>query len=178
LVQTKLPAQAEVIQKQLREITDSKPLTEAGLSRKAALLLCKSRFLQAERLLLRYYIAADAAFLTDALQQLDLAIESLVSLRQEDSLDDVPQKLTEEIKRYRGLALRAVQATRSFLFLVNVVMAGEASEVTYFSSRLRTLSESQRDEISQEMSLTMANVRQVTGLGIGVAGALRSRIQI
>lgn len=172
LVQNQLPVQAEAIQNQLGQIANAQDSTQQALFDDGAVLLCKSHFLEAERMLLRYYIAADASFVNDALNQINLASESLSSLPADSETDPIREKLIQELQQYKRLSIRAVQATRSYLYLVNVVMAGEASEVTYFSSRLRSLSESHRDEISKAMAVTTANVRQTTGIGICFAVAL------
>lgn len=172
LVQQQLPAQAETIQELLQRLANSQVSAEEQRSNASASLLCKSCFLEAERLLLRYYIAADASFVNDALEQITLAVESLSPIQASGETNSIQQELIQELQEYKRLGIRAVQATRSYLYLVNVVMAGEASEVTYFSGRLRSLSESRRAKISQDMAVTTANVRRITGIGICIAVAL------
>lgn len=44
-----------------------------------------------------------------------------------------------ELDQYRVLGTRAVQATRGYLFYVNVVMAGEISEFSYYSNKLKQI---------------------------------------
>lgn len=173
LVQKQLPAQAEVIQEQLKKIAARQLTTEQPAASDSDIaLLCKSRFLEAERLLLRYYVTADASFVNDALEEISLAIDSLDPLEQQIETRPLRLQMIQELQEYRRLGVRAVQATRSYLYLVNVVMAGEASEVTYFSHRLRSLSQSRRDQISQAMAVTTTNVKRVTGIGICIAVAL------
>lgn len=173
LVQKQLPAQAEVIQEQLQKIADQNSTSQQQAPADSDIvLLCKSRFLEAERLLLRYYVTADASFVKDALEEISSAIDSLDPLEERSETRSLRLQMIQELREYRRLGVRAVQATRSYLYLVNVVMAGEASEVTYFSSRLRSLSQSRRDQISEAMAITTTNVRRITGIGICIAVAL------
>ncbi|MEP3482392.1 MAG: ATP-binding protein [Fuerstiella sp.] len=172
LVQQQLPNQSQVVHERLNKLQQSLPVKALRQANEAAILLCKSRFLEAERLLLRYYIAASVPLVTDASKQIELAIESLTPLKSEGEAEPIRQQLIRELKKYKRLGIRAVQATRSYLYLVNVVMAGEASEVTYFSTRLRSVSESQRNQIADKIAVTTTNIRRATGIGICIAVAL------
>jgi len=166
LVQNQLPAQSVLIDNTLRElnaiVTNDTISQDIGV----ALLRCESLFATAEQLLLRYYVSNDSKFVTEALADLNAAVGSLNDVADHQASTALRQKLVEELKGYERISIRAVQATRSYLYLVNVVMAGEASEVSYYSNRLRTLSERRRDAISAEVASTVATVRKLTGLGI------------
>lgn len=176
LVQQQLPEQSQVVNEQLNDLLQGQPAEESKPANEAAILLCKSQFLEAERLLLRYYIAARAPLVTDALKQIERAIEALAPLKSEGEAETIRRQLIQELKEYKRLGIRAVQATRSYLYLVNVVMAGEASEVTYFSRRLRSVSELQRNQIAAEIAITTTNIRRATVIGILIAIALGALI--
>lgn len=172
LVQEQLPAQARVIQKELVRLGDSSNASGEDKSLASAALRCKNHFLEAERLLLRYYVAADTTLVDEALEQINQAIKALEPAAPDAKSNAVVAALTGELQKYKKIGIRAVQATRSYLYLVNVVMAGEASEVTYFSERLRSLSESKLALISQNMAATTSSVRRMTVIGIFIAVSL------
>lgn len=172
LVQQQLPAQAQRIQKGMTELMQAAKSSEQSEGIGPTVLQCKSHFLQTERLLLRYYIAADALHLDDALEQINLAIAELRKIEGLPEINSVCKTLIANLEEYKRIGVRAVQATRSYLYLVNVVMAGVASEVTYFSSRLRSHSELRLAAISQDMAATTTGVQRVTATGIGLAVAL------
>ncbi len=172
LVQLQLPQQSAVIDSKLSELNSLITESEQTDEIRVALLRCETMFSQAEKLLLRYYVGPDTKFVNRALSNLDSAIASLTEISTHRESAELRQKLIAELKEYERIGVRAVQATRSYLFLVNVVMAGEASEVTYYSDRLRKISEKRRDAISAEVASTAANVQKMTGFGIGIALAL------
>lgn len=172
LVQKQLPAKADQIDALLHQMMDLAKTTQQVPPFDAAVLQCRSHFLKAKRLLLRYYIVADAIFVTDAIDQIDMAIESMLPLQATGQINSIRLNLIQELQDYKSLGIRSVQATRSYLYLVNVVMAGEAAEVTYFSNRLRRLSQTQHNQISQAMAVTTTSVRRTTIIGIGIAVAM------
>ena len=169
LVQKQLPAQSAVIQEHFRALDAVIPGNDQFVLEHAAVLRWETQFSQAEKLLLRYYVAADAAFVDQALEHMLEVKDSLSSLNTTPDVEVQKLRLLEELNQYQRLGIRAVQATRSYLFLVNVVLAGEASEVSYFSDLLRTLAQESSQTISTEMAATVASTQQFTRLGILLA---------
>lgn len=169
LVQNQLPAQSAVIHDHLQKLNKALPDQDEFVAAHAAVLRCESQFSQAEKLLLRYYIVADGSFFSQALQHISDAEISLKQLDVTAETESLRADLIQELREYERIGTRAVQATRSYLFLVNVVMAGEASEVTYFSERLRTLAKVRSSEISGQIATTVTDVQRVTKIGILLA---------
>lgn len=169
LVQNQLPNQSLVIHNKLSRLKLMIEDDEQANEIRVSLLRCESMFSQAEKLLLRYYVAPDTTFVNLAIEHLEEAALSLKDIKSHDESETLRQDLIAELERYQRVGVRAVQATRSYLFLVNVVMAGEASEVTYYSDRLRELSKQRHDRLSAEAASMTANIRRITGTGITVA---------
>lgn len=169
LVQREKPLQSAVIEATLRELHELLDSHELASEIGVAVVRCETLISQAEKLFLRYYIAADSILVNQAISNLKEAVDTLNSVSDHQRSADLRRQLVDELEVYERISIRAVQATRSYLYLVNVVMAGEASEVTYYSNRLRILSEQRRDAITREVAATVANVRTLTGFGIAIA---------
>lgn len=176
LVQSLLPQQSGVIFERLAELNRRVRECESTDEIKVAVLKCETSFSQAEKLLLRYYVSPNTKFVNQAQRHINDAVHVLSVMANHKELSKPAQKLILQLVEYERIGIRAVQATRSYLFLVNVVMAGAASEVSYYSDRLRRLSELRRDAISADSAATAATVRKMTGLGIGISVALASLI--
>ncbi|MCA9057735.1 MAG: hypothetical protein KDA85_04525, partial [Planctomycetaceae bacterium] len=172
LVHQQLPRQSAVIAARMAEIRQQLRSEDHDADIQLRLLRCESEFSQAEKLLLRYYVASDSAYLNQALTHMESAVAAIESEQLHPSTAQLRRSLAADLQEYERIGLRAVQATRGYLFLVNVLMAGEASEISYYSGRLRDLASQRRDEISAQVSQTARRVRQMTGLGIASAVAI------
>jgi methyl-accepting chemotaxis protein len=89
------------------------------------------------------------------------------------------ERLDQELLEFRRMGARAVQATRSYMFYSNVVMAGEISEFVYDSNRLKTyveekrvLSRKRRNQ-SAERSLWLALLASITAVAVAILMATR-----
>lgn len=169
LVQEQLPNQAETIQAKLQQLLDSLGTETELYEIRPSVLLCKSHFLQAERFLLRYYNGEDAEFVDRALSQIDEAIDYLTDVGSEQRHQEPCTSILNELRQYRRIAVRSVQATRSYLYLVNVVLAGGASEMNYYARQLREISGEQSAGILADIKRTTADTRRFTGIGVAVA---------
>jgi signal transduction histidine kinase len=167
LVQRQLPATSAAITARLNQLSSHYP---QGHANRLALLRCETSFSQAEKLFLRYYGMPDTVFLNDALEQLHHALEIATVLEVEPPAADLKDQLIADLVELEHIGVRAVQATRSYLFFVNVVMAGEASEVAYYSAQVRSISDERQDEIARQVASTTRTVNR--RIGIGVAAAL------
>lgn len=161
LAKSLLPKQSEAIANALGVMAEALQDSDKPTQLRVARLQCETLFYQAEQLLLRYFESPDSVVLNDALGKLKLATATVSKLAVDTETRQASQKLLSEFGGYRRITLRAVQATRGYLYLVNVVMAGEASEVSYYSERLRMLAESRRAEISVTSDATMERNRNV-----------------
>lgn len=71
------------------------------------------------------------------------------------------------LESYNRQFIRAVQATRAYLFLANVVMAGEAAEFVYNSEKLQSQSLKHLDEIQKT---TLAETDRYKFIGQAILG--------
>lgn len=166
-----LPAQSRLIGDALTELQNAPDIPKETAE---ALVECQMLFNQSEQLLIRYYESPDTAVLNLAFERLNPAISRMSAFRTAGAVSQPIKKLVQELKEYKRITLRAVQATRGYLYLVNVVMAGEASEVTYYSDRLRTLAEARRLSISESVASAMDRNESLTVYSIIAAVMLAS----
>lgn len=101
------------------------------------------------------------ALLTDAKAEISKIIRT-----SDDEAAASAEQLTRLIKKYEVAFLRAVQATRGYLSLVNVVMAGEAAEFLYQSRQIQKRASAQSQLIS---SATMTTAGRSTVAAIAFA---------
>ena len=62
------------------------------------------------------------------------------------------QKMQIILSKYETGSFRAIQATRGYLYLVNVVLAGEASAILYNTNRLKNISADDLDIVHKQSS--------------------------
>ena len=113
---------------------------------------------RAERLLLRYFADPDFRLVDEALTSIDVATDLLTEMGAGLEPGTTLESLQEDVLEFKRLGIRAVQATRGYMFLTNVVMAGHASEVNHYSGRLRELSNDDREEIVARLAAINRNV--------------------
>jgi len=117
-------------------------------------------FFEAQGSLTSYFLELDSRYVQRAFAQLDDLRDKITALpRAEGSL---PQKDLDQalayLSEYRLKASRAVQATRAYLYLINVVMAGEAAEIIYKAENLRRSGEVQRADLRDSLSNVADNM--------------------
>ncbi len=169
LVQQQLPTLSDSIGRRLGELEQIAFQEKQSPKARNALLLCKTALSRAEQRLLRYYVAPDSTLVDGALEDIDSALTHLQTLQEYEPTKQLCAQVLVDIREFERIGMRAVQATRGYLFLVNVVMAGEAAEISYYSDRLRRMSESRRSAIASTVQSTVDGVRQLTGYGIGTS---------
>lgn len=75
--------------------------------------------------------------------------------------DDELKQLQQDLHDLQRAFLRTVQATRGYLYLINVVMAGEAAEITYHTDRLQERATQNRSELlSRANSVVLRSTKQ------------------
>lgn len=103
--------------------------------------------------LLRYFIEPDSSQYEQMLDDLancqsnlqDIELSSIgESIEASQSAIQLKQQLLDSIEQFTSLAVRAVQATRGYLYFVNVVMAGEISEFVHYSNQLKNFVSQQK----------------------------------
>ena len=72
------------------------------------------------------------------------------------------QKMQIILSKYETGSFRAIQATRGYLYLVNVVLAGEASEILHNTNRLKKISADDLDIVHKQSSLLIQSYIFIT----------------
>jgi len=106
--------------------------------------LCRTEMLQSEKSFLRYFESSNSENVTQAVAFLKAATNSASQL---EGVDDHRKGITDALDQLTKVGLRAVQATRSYLFFRNVVMAGEQSEIAFYARRLRLSTEERQAKV-------------------------------
>lgn len=164
LVQVRMPDQAEVIHSQIAMILDSQEAAKVSDEARLAVSQSQAAFSDAEKYFLRYFENPDSRLVRLAITSLGSAAKNVEATESESGAATV-----ESIESYEQIGLRAVQATRSYLFLRNVVMAAEAAEVVYYAKSLRQLASKRITQIDTEVATTNNRVNWTTGTTTGVA---------
>lgn len=110
-----------------------------------------NRLLEIEKNAYRYFDSLDASFVSEALASIKATRGMTEFLRQQGESDrQVLAELAVELDLYETSFLEAVQRTRGYLYLVNVVMAAQAYETIYQSKKLSALMLSESERVQQE----------------------------
>lgn len=170
LVQESLPQQGARVEALLNRL--SVEMTDQDATEDKLLLISARRFFgDGQKGFLRYFEKPDSVFVNEALAALASAQENLDNIQFADASErgELIRPLLENLGEYRRIGLRAVQATRGYLYLVAVVMAGEASEFDYNSSRLKALAETRRRQLSEETMTASHDTNRMISLAIAAA---------
>ena len=173
LVQTSLPEQGQRVQVNLEKLEAQVHDSPQELSRHYLAALSAQRFFAlAEKNALRYFAEPSTPFVDKTLSSLQDARSIIESIQAEalNSEKVLVNDLLSQLDEYEKICLRAFQATRSYLYLVNVVMSGEASEFAYYSMQIKNIAESKRTEINQATIVHTQDIKNITT--IAIIGAL------
>ncbi|WP_182870022.1 ATP-binding protein [Rhodopirellula sp. JC639] len=180
LVEQQLPVLVQQIEDQMATL--STRLAGSGVTdQRLALVRSQSAFSKAEKFLLRYFENPDGELVESSVGAIHDAVRQLGEI---EGLQGEVDAIVEAIRDFESVGLRAVQATRSYLFLRNVVIAGEESEVSYYSAQLRSRAETRREFIASELAATSNRVRLfswgivVTAVGLSLLIATRLALLI
>ncbi|MDX8413437.1 MAG: response regulator [Mariprofundales bacterium] len=103
----------------------------------------------------RYFDTLDST-LIDTTQshfnQMHRDIEAVIQLNVPEKIKASARHMTPMVTEYERLFFKAIQSTRSYLYLVNVVMAGEASELIYHSRSLIKQAHADRDQVQKQFN--------------------------
>jgi len=113
------------------------------------------------------------SFQKSSINSLSLAKEKTIELSQSGipsvELNSLLQILLENISTYEKFFYQVIQATRDYLFLVNVVMAGEATEFTTLSMTLKNSTLSTLDLFTESTKERLDEARKITSYVTTVA---------
>ncbi|GGY77171.1 GGDEF domain-containing protein [Marinobacter zhanjiangensis] len=114
----------------------------------------RNSVLQVQRLTHQYFDSLDNSLIRairSNIHQSRALIRQLAELHRDEALLPLLPRMDESVRAYQEAILEAVQRTRGYLFLVNVVMAAETHEILYQSDRLS-------EELRLEMGLIERDV--------------------
>jgi len=109
-----------------------------------------NNLLQIEKNAFRYFDSLDSNFITIAKSSIANIHSELNTLSKNDN-SKLLKEINSSIVSYEKTFLEAVQRTRGYLYLINVVMAAEAYEILYNSNRLS-------EELYQQSSIAQHNI--------------------
>lgn len=169
--------QKRLVRQQLREYaTGAQRLIEKmqaavagdnpGLRLRYAELL--NSILLVEKFVYRYFDSLDARYIDQALASIE---ESKARARQLGEIGTVNRSLLGSLEKvldlYERKFLEAIQRTRGYLYLVNVVMAAEAYEILYQLKKLSEVTQVHADQIRSELlNATGQTINQVVLISV------------
>jgi signal transduction histidine kinase len=177
IVNEQLLSKANEVQSAIDQLRDTMNESQPGES-STVLIDVVQGFGDGRRHLLRYLIDPNADALENTLAALKRAETQASSVAIADStkVRKLRESLTTKLDEFRQLALRAVQATRGYLYYSNVVMAGEISEFVYYSDHIKHSVDRQR-KLNRASRKTAVNRSQTLSViaplaALGFAGLL------
>lgn len=159
LVQEDMSNQASKTQRRVRKLLHGSLAENLSSSVEIRLLKIHNELAMAEKQAYRYFNQLEAQQYNDALLHLKNAKSFL---RGENSLPAAYKgELVTDIVKFENVLVEAVQRTRGYLYLLNVVMAAEISEVLYYSHLMvQEQTENMldiRNDMEQELSQIIIN---------------------
>jgi len=146
-------------------------LTPREADRRTRGIQILNSLLQVEKNAYRYFDSLDSSRIEKAKDNIQTTKDGLGDILAEQSSGaerEIIHALLKTIAVYENSFLEAVQRTRGYLYLVNVVMAGEAYEILYQAKLIAGLHSREMQAIEQEILSTIGNVIQ-TVLFVGIA---------
>lgn len=126
---------------------------------------------------LRYFNDPRSSYASETERLIGDAHESLSELLESEnsSIRRQAENIRHHLRTYETEFVRSVQATAGYLYLVNVVMAGEASEFLYQSKQIRLQTTAQADQLSAD-TLSLATNSAFGVVMFAVVGILASAL--
>jgi TMAO reductase system sensor TorS len=137
---------------------------DTALEQKINAVKLMNAYLQVEKAAYRYFDSLNLKYISLAKNNLQASRNLLSNMAKDDSGVLPPEEyisMNELMSRYEETFLEAVQRTRGYLFLVNVVMAAEAYEIIYQANIIDELNALEMQSIETDILAIMDNV--VTG---------------
>lgn len=144
--------------------------TQAGINSRQEV---RRMFTSAYAHLLQYFVNPRYPEFETALSEISSArrlaaiVENDLVAGSESSSADIPEtnpwgEVAEELDEFERLALRSFQATRSYLFYSNVVLAGEISEFVYYANRIQSYVKERQSESRTARDAAAARTQTLT----------------
>ncbi len=112
----------------------------------------------------RFFVAPDSSLVRAARSDIEQFRIELAQVAQLPGYGDAStlEPLLTLSQQYEGGFIRAVSATRAYLHLVYVVMAGEAAEINYLSAQLKTHVLARHQAVTQRLAQSVREARLTT----------------
>ena len=160
LVYEKLPALYEKVEDQLAQFSEELQGKENLDSNQLRLNIGVVKLAKSKEYFLRYFENPNTRFVNLAVQHLN---EVKLSLSEIEELKNSLGELVDQLDELEKTGLRAVQATRSYMFLRNVVMAGDQSELSYDAKKLRASAQKRKSDMSVKVQRQVQRTNWLTG---------------
>jgi hypothetical protein len=147
LVKTELREQATQAQRLIEK------LTEAKCAERLECSWTLNAFLQIEKNAYRYFDSLDSRFIRAASDRLQETRSMLHRFRDWSGAAE----LNRVLHQYESAFLEAVQRTRGYLYLVNVVMAAEAYETMYQARQLSQIMTAASERVQEQTALHISS---------------------
>ncbi|MRR33661.1 response regulator [bacterium] len=117
---------------------------------------CRLLFLETQQSAYHYFEVLDARYSDASLEHLGKLHARLRALGRENvKIRNLTAKTLQAAEGYRAALLRSVQATQAYLYLTNVVMAGEVAEFLHKSDKIQKISAEYADRGNREAKASM-----------------------
>ncbi|MBF0256511.1 MAG: response regulator, partial [Gammaproteobacteria bacterium] len=166
LVSEVIRRHASDTERQMRAYLDS--LVETDIQARLLAIQVLSDLLLVEKNAYRYFDSLSSADIDRAKADINAVRAGLAQIFVSPAQQARASELKHTIDAYESSILEAVQRTRGYLYLVNVVMAAEAYEVAYQSRQMSELLGLEMGTIGAEINTTISQVIQtelMVGLG-------------
>lgn len=144
LILMELPRISGILEKRLAAIHDAFPEENYLVA-----------LFRARTHLFSYFAELDSTLARKAFEDLDSLDLALAVLVGDDAGTSEMTPFIAETRKllaeYRERTARSVQATRAYLYLINVVMSGEVSEIIFKANQLRASGEVRKEELKARM---------------------------
>jgi len=128
-----------------------------------------NELLKIEKNVYRYFDSLDSSYIETGLANIRKTqghINAMMSKGPKKN-SELYTEIFDVLKKYERGFIEAVQRTRGFLYLVNVVMAAQAYETIYQSKKLSTLIEEDIKSIEQKISEEVITTRNFLLISVG-----------
>lgn len=147
------------------EIQDFPKTTHVGLA--------LDKLLEAHRDALSFIVEPDSILVRstqESLTQSSVALKILRESFQENEKKQLVTSMLRDISQFEKTFFNVVQATRGYLYLVYVVMPGEAAEISALASDLKNRTLARQEEIRARMGADVRSARHFSALVTTAAG--------
>jgi signal transduction histidine kinase/DNA-binding NarL/FixJ family response regulator len=119
---------------------------------------------QSQHLTNRYFSRHEFQVKKDVLTNLNLAEKTLRSISSKENNPYITNQLSEtinDLSKTKSVFNQAVQADRNYMFLINVVLAGETAEISNVSETLRTDFLTEQRQLVETTEKEIFNIREI-----------------